>query len=243
MKKQLLLLSAIIISIFLVNLISAEIQYFQIKEDKGNGTISNRMVLVYSKGGFGIADDFVLGNDPLETYIQYNIYVQTFNLQNPNFKINYCNFKIQTWKKLESSPTTVFEKNYTGSDSDINKAQYFFQLYDGDEAIAQQTCHYESNNFTELSLPAEMQMVMPTSECKACQFYLWTKQEADISKTQVIGDNVVTISSYIQKLIVINFEIILALFWISLILLIFVAVGLIFVGVYWLFLYLNRIAK
>jgi len=244
MKKQfIILLSAIFISIFLMNLISAEISFWQVKNFKGNGTIENRLTYTYSKGGFGIANDYVLGNNPFESYLQYDIYPKTFNLNNPNFKVDYCNLKIQTWRKMEASAVTVFEQNYTDSDEDIFHAQYFFRLFDGDQAIAVETCYFENKNFHELLLPAEMVMVTPTSECKACQYYLWTTQEADIFKTQTIGNNVITISSYIQKLVALNFEIILALFWIFLILMLFVGIGLIFVAIYWIYLYLSRIAR
>lgn len=249
MKKMIFILSAIIMSLFIINLISGELQYYQFRADRGNGTIENRATLTYSKvNQFGFANDYVKANNPLEVYLQYNIYVKTFNENNPNFLVNYCTLEIQTWKKMESSPVTVFEKNYTQEDLDINKAQYFFQLFDGDQAIAVETCHYKnpsSNNSAvfDLQLPAEMQFVMPTSECKACQFYLWTTQNADIVKAQSIGDDIVTITSYIQKLVILNFEVILALFWIFLILLIFVGIGFIFISIYWLYLYLSRIGK
>lgn len=243
MKKQILILSAIIISIFLINLVSSELSFWQVKEDRGNGTMLNRMVLTYSKGGFGIANDYVLANDPLETYLLYSVYVKKFNFDNPNFKVNYCTLKIQTDRVLGIDNVTIYEKNYTEIDSDIFNAQYFFQLYDGDQAIVEQTCHYFNQGFHELLLPAEMQMVMPTSSCKACQFYLFTKQEADIQKTQSVADNSVIISNYIKRLVLLNFEVIVALFWILLIISLFIGIGLIFIAVYWLYLYINHLAK
>jgi len=243
MKKQIILLSAIIFSILFVNFVMADLEYWQTKENHGNGTIYNRMVLIYSKNGFGVANDYITGNNPLQTYIQYDMYVQSFNTLNPNFKVDYCNFKIEQVKRLENVFTTIFEKNYTQSDTDIFKAQYFLQLYDGDSVFATQTCYYQDKTISELTLPAEMIMVMPTSECKACQYYLWTKQEADITKTKSIGDNISNISRYIGKLVNLNFEIILALFWILLIMFIFIGIGLIFVLIYWVYLYLNNMVK
>lgn len=230
-------------SIFLISLINAEISFWQTKEFKGNGTIQNRMVLTYSKGGFGIANDYIVGNNPLETYIQYSIYVQKFNNDNPNYKIDYCNFRIETEKRLENTPVIVFEKNYTSSSVDIFNAQYFIRLDDGDQAFGIQTCYFMDKNFNELLLPADMQMVMPTNKCKACQFYLWTKQEADIYKIESISDNIVLISNYIRKVVLINFEIIIALFWIFLILMLLIGIGFIFILSYWLFLYLYNIGK
>lgn len=226
-----------------MSLISAEIEFYQVKNFRGNGIIENRLTLSYGRGIFGIANDFVLAQDPFETYLQYDMYPQKFNLDNPNHKVIYCNLKIQTWRGLEASPITVFEQNYTDKDPDIFHAQYFFQLQSNDQAIAVETCYFQDKNFHELLSPAEMVMVTPTTECKSCQYYLWTTQEADISKTETIGNNVVTVSDYVQKLVILNFEIILMLFWIFLILMIFVGIGLIFVAIYWLFIYLSRLAR
>ena len=89
----------------------------------------------------------------------------------------------------------------------------------------------------------DMQLVTPTWECKACQLYEYSVQQKDITKAQVIGNNVVTISDYIKKLFVLNFEIWLMLFWIFLILMILVGVGLIFFGVFWVYSYLRKLTK
>lgn len=262
-------LSLVIVFLTLLSpmIVNAELQFYQTKNNLGNGTISNRLSLGYEKNTMGITlsyqdvhclipffcqgqvyfsaspQDYVKGNDPFETYIQYNIYVKTFNQNNPNFTIDYCSFKIQYWAKLESSPTTIFEKNYTQNDEDINKAQYFFRLYAGDQAIAEQRCYYQNKSFDELIMPMEMQMVTPTHACKKCQYYEWSKQEKDISKTKSIADHIVSVSNYIQKVILLNFEILLALFWVGLILMIFVGIGLIFLIAYWIYLYFARIMK
>jgi hypothetical protein len=252
MKKSILtlMIGIFFLLMLFVNFVNAELQYYQQRYDRGNGSIENRATLSYSKIGlFGFGSDYVKGNNPLEVYLQYNIYVKTFNENNPNYQVDYCNLKIQVSRQLEGSvDVTVFEQNYTEEDADINKAQYFYQLYNGDQAIAVLTCNYRdlsSNNtaIRDLQLPAEMQMVMPTSECKACQYYLWTKQSVDVEKTKSVGSNIISITNYIQRLVVLNFEVILALFWIFLILMLFVGIGLIFIGIYWLFLYLRRVSK
>ena len=242
-KTMMILFCAIIISIFFISMINAEIEYYQTKSFRGNGTIENRLTLSYGRGIFGIANDFVLAEDPFETYVQYDMYPQKFNSENPNHQVDYCELKIQVWRDLESSPVILLDQNYTDQDPDIFQKQYFFQLHSNDQAIVVETCHFKDKSFHELLLPAEMVIVEPTTECKSCQYYLWTTQEKDITKTQIIGNNVVTISDYIQKLISLIFEVILVLFWIFLILMIFVAIGLIFVGIYWLYIYLSRLSK
>lgn len=272
MKKIYLILFASLFIVLNLSFLMAEIQFSQTKNNLGNGTISNRLVLGYSKNKFGVVvpfgntqcnnlfllllfpslcsnpaitsvspSDYITGNNPFEMYIQYNIYPKTFNSNNPNFKIDYCNFKLQYWASLENTPITLFEQNYTDKDEDINKAQYFFRMFDGDLAIGQETCYYENQSFDELILPMEMTMVTPTNQCKSCQYFLWSKLERDVSKAKSIGDNVSQISSFIQKIILLNFEIALALFWISLILIIFIVIGLIFLVGYWVFLWLWKV--
>ena len=71
----------------------------------------------------------------------------------------------------------------------------------------------------------------------------WSVLEKDILKADTIGDNVVTISDYIKRLFLLNFEIFLALFWIFLILMVFGAISLIFLGVYWIFALLKGVMK
>jgi hypothetical protein len=241
-NKNIIFAFVLMMTIFMIGSVLSEIQFYQVMQDRGNGTIRNRLSLLYTKPSL-FADDYVLGNSPFETYLKYSINVQSHNRESPDFNVSYCNQKIWVWKHLQSNMTLVFEKNYTSADSDINNAQYFFQLYDGDQAFAQQDCYFINTSFKVLQIPVDMQMVQPTSECKSCQFYLWSKLEADVSKAGIVGNNVVTISSYVQKLVLLNFEIVVVLFWIALILLLFIAVGFIFVGVYWTFLYMWRLSK
>ena len=241
------LLPILFISIFIILLISplvkSEIQFWQEKTDSGNGTIKNHLVLFYSKGGFGVTDDYVSGNNPYEVYLLYNVYVKKWNADNPNYKVDNCEFIVKFWGHLENTTTILTDLNFTQADSDIFNGKYFVKLGDGDGMIADQICKFQNNNFTDLDIPAEMQIVTPTWECKACQYYEWSVQESAIAKTQSIGDNVVSVSNYIKKLFMINFEIWLALFWFFLIFMIFTSVGLIFVVMYWLYLYLRRVMK
>jgi hypothetical protein len=266
MKKELIVLMfAFLLLINIVN-VNAMIEYWQQKSDMGNGTIKNHLVVFYSKTPMqfsttpkntllcnlfkifcvsetGIIEDYVSGNNPYEVYLWYNIYVQKWNIANPNYKVNRCDWNIRFWGHLENSTTTFINQSYTQADNDVMNAKYFMRLSDGDGMIATQICYFQNQNYHELDIPAEMQLVTPSWECKACQFYEWSLLERDIEKAKSIGDNVVTISDYIKKLILLNFEILLALFWIFLILMIFVAIGLIFVGIYWLFLYLKNITR
>jgi hypothetical protein len=245
MKKEIILFAfAILLLGSMINLTKAEASFWQTREDWGNGIIKNHLVVQYSKDGFGIAKDYVSGNNPYEVYLWYNFYVQKWNADNPTHRITYCEWLIRYSSGIENSTTIILvNQNFTQNDADLFNAKYFVRMYHNDYLYADQICHFLNNTFSDLYIPAEMQIVTPTWECKACQYYEFSVTEKDVVKAKDIGDKVVETSNYIKKLFLLNFEIWLAMFWFFLILCIFIGVGLIFVIMYFLFLYLKRVIK
>jgi hypothetical protein len=251
MKKMLLFLICTIFLIGLMGLTSAEISFWQQKYDMGNKTILNHLVVCYEDSITGIdfldpVDNYVSGGKSFEAYIWYNIYIKSFNSDNPTHNIDWCNFLIKQSSTMTNN-SILFNQTYTQADSDIMNAKYFVQMKDGDCVTAQQLCKYNYNvslsPVDRLTIPVSMQLVAPTWECKACQRYEWSSTEQNIIKAQSIGNKVVSVSSYIKRLFLLNFEILLALFWVFLILMIFVALGFIFLGVYYFYIYLKGVIK
>jgi hypothetical protein len=217
----------------------------------GNNVYKNEMVACYTKGIGELPvlngiDDYVSGGQTFEAYLLYNVYVKSFNLDNPDYTIDWCNFAVQQSSAL-TNYSTILNQTYTSLDGDMMSAKFFVEMRNQDCILAQQICKYNvlvnitPNN--KLIFPAEMQFVAPTWECKSCQAYEWSLIERDIVKAKSVGDNVVEVTTYIKKLFLLNYEIALSLFWLFLILMIFAGLGLIFMGVYWLYLYLSQVAK
>lgn len=242
MNKQTMLIIFAIILIANLNFALAEIEFFQFKIDMGNGTIKNHLVGFYDKEG-GVSENYVSGNNPYEVYLLYNFYVNKWNADNPNFKINKCDWLVYFWGHLQNSTTLVFNQSYTGTDEDLFNAKYFMKLNDGDGIVADQICYFQNRSTNNLDVPAEMQLITPSWECKSCQYFEWSVQERSIIKAKSIGDNVVSVSDYIKKLFMLNFEIWLAIFWFFLIIMIFISIGLVFIMAYWFYIYLRRIMK
>lgn len=241
MKKIIITLIGMVFLLVIIPSVLSEIDFWQVKHSHGNGTIvQNYLVSDYSKNGYLFNDDYVTGNNPYIVYLLYNIYPKKYNQDNPTDKVINCSWVVR--KLTDGDPIILVNETYTENDSDIMNAKYFVQLNDGEGVTADQTCYFE-NASTELSLPAEMQLITPTWECKACQLYEWTLIERNVAKSKSVGDNITTIMNYIQRLFLINFEIWLALFWIFLILCIFMSISFIFWGIYFVFLYLRRLAK
>jgi len=237
-NKILAITISMIFLLTIMPMISAEIQYFQVKQDLGNGTIQNLITAWYDKTGF-YSEDYITGNNPLDVYVLFNIYPKTWNSANPSSKVDYCEWKVSFWQSGNAT-TIIVNENYTQYDTDIMGDKYFVRMRDGEGITAYQKCYFENHSYTDLYLPMEMQLLTPSWECKECQYYLWSLTERDIIKAKAVGDNVVEVSTYIKKLFLLNFEIWLAFFWFFLILIIFASISLIFVGIYWLFLFLRR---
>jgi hypothetical protein len=248
---------SIIAGIFLIliitnlNLAKGELEYWQQKNDYGNGTINNHLAVSYSKSGLAVigeTGDYITGSNKLQVYLWWNSYIKSWNIAvrktNENYTIKYCNFKVQYIGHLATSPSILLNQNYTEADADVSHDKYFVTLSDGDTMLADITCYSNDTSYSDVSLqPMDMQLVTPTGECKTCQLYEWSVQQRDISKAKSIGDNVVTIANYIKQLFMLNFEIWLMLFWVFLILMVFVGIGLIFLGAYWFYVYLKKLTK
>jgi len=246
-NKKLLSMGIFFMLIFAVVMISAQVEYFQTLEDKGNNTILNHIFYCYYNNvGFQPnISNYVSGSNFLETYIYYNVYIQKWNTANPSYKIDWCNLAIKQSTGL-SNPSVLFNITYTLSDFDVLGAKYFLKMNEQDCVSADQLCKYSvyvniSHPF--LQIPADMQLVSPTWECKACQYYEWSLQDRMINKSKTLNLNMVQTSGYIKQIIFLNYEIMLAFFWIFLILVLVSSIGFIFIALYWLYLYLRGVGK
>jgi hypothetical protein len=243
MKKIILFAVSIML---LINMALAGVQFFQEKRDLGNKTFSNRLLFCYDKNMvavLGDIKDYISGNNLFQAYILYSIYPKKWNSDNPNYAIDYCNFILKQSSR-QTNYTAIFNQTIRAIDSDITNAQYFFNLNDGDCVIAEQKCVYDFYaNTSNLDIPTNLQLVTPSWECKACQYYSWSLTEQMIEKTNLINSNVVTTSGFIKKFISLNFEILLMVFWTFLILMGSVALGFIFLIAFWFLIYLRRIIK
>lgn len=229
----------LVVTLLSITLVSARTEFFQFKQDRGNGTIRNHLFILYDKS----SDDFVGGNDAYELYLWYNVYPKQWNSANPNFSVYNCTMIVEQLIQPNNQTAMIFNKTYLPTDEDTFNAQFYITMHDGEYFTAEQECNFVDRNYTQLKLPMEMQIVTPTTECKACQLYEWSLREKDILSAITLDTNRVTISGYIGRLVLLNLDIILALFWIFLILMIFVGISLIFIGAYYLYLYLKGVVN
>jgi len=240
------LMSIAFLVLMVMPMVTAEIEYWQTIEDIGNQSVKNHLFYCnYDNTGIENLSSFISGNDYLETYILYNLYPNTFNLANPSFAVDNCNIVIKQITNLNGT-SVLLNETYTGSSFDISNGKYFLRMKPQDCGSADIVCEYNYYaNLTHpiLTIPAEMQLVTPTQECKSCQYYEWIQTYRSVEKAQYLNSIRTDIMGYIKQLFLLNFEMWLAFFWIFLILMIFVGIGMIFVVLWWLYYYLKAVAK
>ena len=241
MKKIMLLMTGILLLVSMVNLASAEVQYWQ-KNWQGDGVgevpynvTRNHAFIIYDKD----TDDYIKGKSPLEIYILYDIYIKSWNELNTDYTVDWCNFTVRTYPAGSNATSLDYNELFTG---DYRNAKYFVRLDDGDNFFVDLDCHFNGTS-ASLRVPSSFQIVTPSWECKQCQYYEWSLVERDIAKTKSIGANIVEVSDYMKKLLLLHYEIWLALFWVIIIVIAVNSTGLIFAGMLWLFLFLRGFAK
>ena len=245
MKKIIIIMMGILLLINMINLVEAKIEYNQFKLINRNPTVNISDKLTNTTTIFATidftktSDNFVKGNRPLEFFVQFDITIDTWNNVNPDFSVDTCNFTARTFPEGLNTTPFIFNRIYT--EDNIND-KHFVRLEEGDFFTVAIDCHFNGQN-TSLKIPANLQIVTPTFECKACQFFEWTLIERDIDKAESIGDKVVVVSDLMRKLVLLNFEILITLFWILLIIIAVHSTGLIFVGLIWMFAYLKNLIK
>lgn len=232
---------AIVMFLLMINFASASIQYYQTRENI-NGTLKDLIGICYTKGEIFVGnmgiEDYIKAKNPLQVYDYYSLTLQSWNQKNVDYSFDYCNFVVT------KDTNVLVNETFTNTTADEINVKYFINLEDRECANMIMYCKKNNLSIQEgLDMPFQQQIVMPTWECKACQYYEWSLVEINIAKSKTIGENVVDTSKYIKKLFNLNFEILLALFWILTILLLFAIIGMVFSGIYWLYIYLKSLVK
>jgi hypothetical protein len=168
--------------------------------------------------------------------------LKSWNLDNPNYYVNNCTLNSRIWHIGENDTyydtTLIF--NY---DVDYANAKEFYFLSDGDTIFIDMKCYFNSTAPSSSQMPTSMQITTPTWKCKACQYYDWAVTEKTIMKAGDVSDKTTQVMTFIKQIIFLNFEMWVILFWILIILLFFISIGLIFAGVYWVFMYMKNKIK
>lgn len=217
------------------------VSYFQSKIFIDNDRINSRASFDWDVGD--LTSDHVSNGDKLEAYIRYDVYTASWNKDNPAYAVENCNMTIEFFDWLTRNTTIIYNEVFTGITPDISMAKYFIQMDKGDGFSVNFNCKFSGIRPELLEMPVNFAIITPTWECKECQYYEWSKLEVDIQKAKTIGDNRVETMGYIKDLIILNYEFLIIFFWLFLFSIVWVAFSFIFIGIYWLYLYLAGVSK
>lgn len=183
--------------------------------------------------------------------LPYNISI--YYPQFPNALVDWCNYTI-TWQKNEYDNTlgltdwrivnTTLETTntfFTNTNATNQVNQYKLRARDG--LVADMDCHYTNNEtlFIENTYFGQISSYVPAYECEGCgdkTFEQLTQENLFLS--QRIAEET-AVYTKIQSLIDKNYQIWVILSWFVKIALIFLAVTLMFVGIYYFYLFFKSI--
>jgi hypothetical protein len=216
------------------------VQYFQWKSLLNDSkTTLNYASVTYNPSLF----DTVSAGKYFESYVWYQTYPDTWNEANIGSEVKYCNLKVLYSKDNGNTLLTLTDQNFTES---LEGGKYFVRLYPTEAYYVRATCEFVSNqarNNSDLSMPIEFSIVEPTIECVSCQYYNWATDQIKINKAITLAGYTTTNLGYIKGLFAIFYEFLIMAFWVLMIILVMLAVGLIFYAIFWLYSYLTKHTK
>lgn len=242
-KKYIFGLSIFLIALLMLSNVSAFVQYFQRKSVRDGNILEWRVSVFWQQGAShpdGDEDSVSKGN-PLDLYLRYDILTETWNTDNPEYSVQNCNITIFFDSYLTNSSEILFHQNYINEDGEGRK--YFVRMRNLDSMAGEIECLFNGTIPEGLEMPANIGLTTPTWECKACQFYEWSVLQRDLAKAEALGNNRVETIDYMKELFLINYSAWIIIFWLILLSFGFVAISLIFIGLYWLFIFLRKISK
>jgi hypothetical protein len=235
MRKELLL---ILFAIFLINSVSAS-EYFQEKVLLPDNITSRTFAFTdYVETN----EDSIVNGQTYDTYILYNSNIATWNSLNPNATVYYCTLKVN-YLTVSNYTNIIFEQNIT---SDIINRKFFVKLKLKDAYQVYADCIFatpQGRTLANLGMPLDFAIVTPTAECKACQYYLWSRDEIKLQKSIIVSSYSTKNIGYIKGFFAIFYDFAIMGFWVLMILLLLFSVGLIFFAIHWLIKYLEKTVK
>jgi hypothetical protein len=166
-----------------------------------------------------------------------------------NGSIDQCDLTYNIFRNIYDGEgnlinTSVEVINYTFSGTgNVTSNQTRFDLRSRDSVTADLSCHYTDPNFLYIDnvLIGRITTYMSTFECDGCDKYSLEELSQQTEKEQQITLNELAIYDKVQNVITWNFQVWLIASWILKIGLVFVAIGLVFAGAYYFYIFLKNL--
>jgi hypothetical protein len=200
-------------------------------------------------------------NKPIEVILWYDVSALPFNLNPSNYSgyVDWCNFTITQYKNEygteyiawqgfvggEYLDTTVEIDNYYFANTTASSGQLSYDLKDKDSLIIDMKCHYTDANstFADSVLFGRFTTYFGAYECDDCEEYSLEELSNEIERNEQATAEGTEIYEKIQYVIDMNYNLWLIASWLIKIAFVFTALGLVFGGVYWLYLLFKNIER
>lgn len=176
--------------------------------------------------------------------------VQAMPFVTANYTILYCNWTVLvTQNNYDSSGNLISASIGTISvlfqNNSANNTQMSFALKNRDSLVSDLKCFYDSGShlFEENILFGDTAVYFPANKCNECTQYSIEELSNEVARIDETTTKETSIYNGIQTVISYNFQIWLIASWLIKIAFIFVGIGAIFLGVWWVYEYLREIEK
>jgi hypothetical protein len=259
MKKQNKIIVGLIFFMLMINLASAEMYMWEetsILKDKN--IVRHKLVLsVVDISNQQVFSVHSTRAKPVPVYITestqdlpYNI--STFYPQYPNALIDWCNYtaisnlnqysiSLTGNYELVNSSITSENRFYENLSARANLTKY--SLFEQDTITAYMDCHYTDNNtlFIESNYFGAITTYVPAFECEECKSYTFEQLTQENNKIAERINEEQNLYVNIQKLVSRDYQVWLIMSWFLKIGLIFIAIGLIVLSIYYLYIFFKMI--
>jgi hypothetical protein len=204
---------------------------------------------------FGDEGDFVPHGQPFQAYILYGLDpIADWNALYPENTIDWCRILVREqhkkisgvlfWQNTEFYINYTLNRTFTANDVSVLKdmSKHFISLQRGDFAEILFDCHFIGQNETILT-PASFSITVPTKNCLKCQFVNSQIIEFDNIVANAIQDETNKIIEDIISFILININVLGIAFWISQTLLLISVVGIAFLVLFWVYLFIKSLIR
>lgn len=193
-------------------------------------------------------------NQDTRIVLWYTVQALPLNLTDSNFnligQVDWCNFTIRDNKNIFDSlgnivNTTTEISNYYFTTGGLNSSQLVFLMRNRDSITADMKCHYTTPQslYFENILAGNFATYMSSYQCVKCVDFSLEELSNMAQKNLNISANELSVYGSIQKVVDFNYQGWLIASWIIKIGMIFIAVALIFAGVYYFYVFFSNIGK
>jgi hypothetical protein len=251
------LLTAMIGMIFLVtllilnlNIASAEINLWTDTYLNQNASTVTMYALVNL---YDTSTDLITISKPIPVVVRYNTQLLPYNIsqyysQYPNAIVDWCNLTMKHEENIFDGSTgrivnyTTITDNFYLTNASLGTIGY--RLHHEDVLSIAMTCHYTNPDtlFIDSLYFGQFSTFFPAHECLGCDKYSFEELTQENENFQDRVEEEMNIYTAIQNIIEKNYMLWVIMKWVLRIALIIGAVGLIFAGMYFFYVYIKNLA-